>query len=110
MTDPSDAVDAYLAERFKVGLEQVLVDASSGRISASLAGAVEVDCRERNRFRYEDRGTAIHCEGQIVVEGVGYRFRMWVFQEPDGGRFMTDLSEFAPDGWTASIRMGDARG
>jgi len=84
MIDPSDAVDAYLAERFKVGLEQVLVDASSGQISAALAGAVEVNCRERNRFRFEDRGTAIHCDGETVVECVGYRFRMWVFQEPDG--------------------------
>jgi hypothetical protein len=109
VTDPSDAVEAYLAERFKVGLEQVLLDASIGRVTPTLDGTVAVTCRERGRFAYADRGSAFHYEGEITVQGVAYRFRTWIFQDLDGRRIMTDLSEFASEGWSASIRMGDAR-
>ena len=56
MSDPSDTVDSYLAERFKIGLEQVLVDASVGKTAPGLAGTVEVTCRERGCYHYRDRG------------------------------------------------------
>jgi hypothetical protein len=109
MTDPSDAVDAYLAERFKVGLEQVLLDASAGHASPTLDGTVTVTCRERGRFLYADRGTAFHYDGTLRVEGVTYRYRTWIFQDHDGARIMTDLSEFSREDWAAPIQIGDAR-
>ena len=108
MPDPSDTVDTYLAERFKVGLEQTLVDASRGSMPAALVGAVDVTSRERNRFRYEDRGIAMHYEGTLTVEGVTYRYRTWIFEDLDGARFMTDLSEFAAVDWQAVLRVGHA--
>jgi len=109
MIDPSDAVDAYLSERFQVGLEQVIVDASIGRATPTLDGTVSVTCRERGRFAYADRGSAFHYDGEMTVQGVTYWFRTWIFQDVDGARIMTDLCEFTTNDWSASIRMGDAR-
>jgi hypothetical protein len=106
MSDPSDAVDTYLAERFKIGLEQTLVDASSGTIAPALVGAVQITCREKSHFSYQDRGTAYHYEGSLSVEGVTYRYRTWIFEDLDGLRFMTDLSEFAPVDWQATVKIG----
>jgi len=109
MTDPSAAVDSYLAERFKIGLEQVLVDASVGKMAPGLAGTVEVTCRERGCFHYPDRGRAYHYEGAIIVAGVAYRYRTWIYEEHGGTRYMTDLSEFAPVDWQARLRITHGR-
>ncbi|HLZ67875.1 MAG TPA: hypothetical protein VKQ29_16745 [Aliidongia sp.] len=106
MSDPSDAVDTYLAERFKIGLEQVLLDASAGRLAPGLSGIVDVACNQINHWRYADRGVAFQYEGTMSVEGVAYRFRLWIYEEEDGRRFMTDLSEFAAVDWQARLRMG----
>jgi len=107
MPDSSDVVDRYLSDRFSIGLEQVIVEASKGALPAILAGAVEVSLNQRGRYDYADRGQAFHYEGSIIVEGVTYWFRTWIYQEVDGGRFMTDLSEFAAYDWRIPIRIGD---
>jgi len=107
-SSPDDIVDAYLADRFKIGLEQVIVDASRGVMSAALTGTVEITCRINGRFRYEDRGEALHCDGSITVEGVTYRYRTWIFEDLDGARYMTDLSEFAMEDWKVNLRRGHA--
>ena len=109
MGDPSDAVDTYLVERFKTGLEQVIVDASRGVTVPALLGIVAITCRINGRFRYQDRGEALHCDGSIAIEGVAYRYRAWIFEDLDGARFMTDLSEFALEDWKAELRTGRAR-
>jgi hypothetical protein len=54
-------------------------------------------------------GAAFSCEGSIIVAGAAYRYRTWIYLDADGSRIMTDLSEFTPEGWAASIRMGDER-
>ncbi|HEV2674809.1 MAG TPA: hypothetical protein VGV37_09720 [Aliidongia sp.] len=45
---------------------------------AALVGAVDATCRERNRFRYEDRGIAIHFEGTLTVESDDHQFLLTV--------------------------------
>lgn len=108
MPDSSDVVDRYLADRFQIGLEQTIVEASKGAVPAILAGAVEVTLTQQGRYDYADRGQAFHYHGTISVEGVTYWYRCWIYQEIDGGRFMTDLSEFAAHDWRVGIRVGDA--
>jgi hypothetical protein len=95
MPDSSDAVDAYLVARFRIGLEQVLLDASSGYQSPPLAGNVETVCKQINHRRYADRGVAYQYQGSMTVMGMSYRCRFWICEDRDGNRHVTDLSEFA---------------
>jgi hypothetical protein len=108
MPDSSDAVDTYLVARFRIGLEQVLLDASSGYQSPLLAGNVETVCNQMNRWRYADRGVAYQYQGSMTVKGMFYRCRFWICEDEDGRRHVTDLSEFAPVRWDARLRIGDA--
>lgn len=109
MADLSDTIDTLLAERFKVGLEQVIVDASRGVTAPALLGTVEITCRINGRFRYQDRGEALHCDGSLTVDGGAYRYRTWIFEDLDGARYMTDLSEFArEDVGVPWLRLGHA--
>jgi hypothetical protein len=39
------------------------------------------------------------------VQGVAYRFRCHVFVDRGGARFLSDVSEFEPLGWTTRIAV-----
>src|SRR5207237_9236065 len=58
MRDASDAVDAYLTNRFGFGLERLLLDACAGRPAACLAGTVAAACDPVGTFEYEDGGSS----------------------------------------------------
>lgn len=68
----------HLAERIKIDLEQVIVDASHETIAPTLPGAVEIICGINGRSRYKDRGEALHCNGLITFDD---------FHGPFGARF-----------------------
>src|SRR5260370_16581167 len=94
MRDASDAVDAYLTNRFGIGLERLLADATSGGPAPALAGSVTVACDPVGAFDYEDRGTSALYQGLLTIEGVTYRFRCAVFTDAGGGRFLESVGQF----------------
>jgi hypothetical protein len=47
--------------------------------------------------------------GTLTIDGLTYGFRCWVYRDVDGGRFLSDLSEFSPVRWQASIQVTKAR-
>jgi len=104
-----DIVDAYLDQRFGVGLEQVLLDATAGRLTAGLAGVVTFEVRHLSRWPYADRGAADFYAGKLVVDGVHYAFRAQTYCEEYGPRFLQAVDEFEVEGWTADIRISNAR-
>ena len=107
MTHPSDAVDAYLSARYLVGLEQMLLDAVGGYATPALAGVVSVESQRVEQRRHPDGGTSEGYEGTLMVQGIIYRFRCWIYVEATGTRFMTDLSEFSPVGWETRFQFAD---
>jgi hypothetical protein len=110
MTDPSDAVDRYLAAVFRTRLEQVLLDIAGGKLNPVLAGAVETTCRRIDQRRHPDGGVTEGFAGTVSVQGVAYDCRFWLFVDGDGTRFLTDLSVFAPVGWQTRLGLGQGIG
>ncbi len=103
MRDASDAVDAYLTNRFGFGLERLLADASSGRQAACLAGSVAVACDPVGTFDYEDGGTSALYQGLLTIEGVVYRFRCSVFTDAGGARFLESVGELESVHWGVGL-------
>ena len=106
MAEPSDAVDSYLEARFRIGLEQVLLDATGGYVTTPAAAIADVVSGRFDSRRHPDGGISEGYAGTLTIEGVTYEFRCWVYLDIDGGRYLSDLSEFSPTGWQASIRLG----
>jgi hypothetical protein len=105
MTEPSDAVDAYLSNRFKIGLEQLVLDATDGRMPAIVQGVVEVKAELIDQRRYPDGAVTQGYVGTLTLDGAAYEFRCWVHLDLDGGRFLGDLSEFRPVGWQTVFKV-----
>src|SRR5919198_3232813 len=102
MHDASAAVDRYLAATYGVGLEQVLTDATTGRVPLPVANSVRVGLAERIDWYLddEDGGVAELFQGVLSVEGVSYRWRCSVFTDRSGARFISHLVEFTPVAWS----------
>ena len=106
--DPSQAVHDYLFARYRVALEDLLAYGSAGVLSLALEQAgvrVRAGCLQRQR--HDDGGLSEVHEGTLTVAGAAYAFRIGVFTDADGDRFLSDLLEFRPLGWTAGIRVAD---
>ena len=99
MRDASDAVDAYLTNRFGFGLERLLADATSGGPAPALAGSVTVACDPVGAFDYEDGGTSALYQGLLTIEGVIYRFRCTAFTDAGGARFIESVGELEVVRW-----------
>jgi hypothetical protein len=109
MTEPSEIVDVYLASRFKIGLEQLVLDASGGRIPPILRDVVEVELQQVDHRRYPDGGSTEGYIGTLTLEGVAYAIRCWVCTDLDGCRFLGDLSEFRPVAWQTTFKVAGRR-
>jgi|GEM_PF-2134540 hypothetical protein len=109
MTSPSDAVDAYLSNRFRIGLEQLLLDATDGRMPVILQGMVDVEAEQIDQRRYPDGAATQGFIGTLTLDGAAYEFRCWVYIDLDGGRFLGDLSEFRPTAWQAVFKVAQGR-
>ena len=103
MIDASDSLDAYLRNRFGVGLERLLAQATAGRLAAPLLRSIEIVCDAVGCYDYEDGGLSEQYQGLLSVEGVTYRFRCSVFTDAGGARFLEDMGEFEPVRW--GVRM-----
>jgi hypothetical protein len=113
MRDASDPVDAYLSNRFGLGLEQVLTDASVGRQAACLTGSVSVACDPVGTFEYEDGGGSALYQGILTIEGVVYRFRCSIFTDAGGARFLESIGALEVVRWGVRLavpRAGTAAG
>src|SRR5258708_11639259 len=99
MRDASDAVDGYLTNRFGIGLERLLAEATSGDPASTLAGSVTVACDPVGAFDYEDGGTSALYQGLLTIEGVTYRFRCAIFTDAGGGRFVESVGELQIVDW-----------
>lgn len=107
-----DIVDAYLAQHFHVGLEDVLLAGITGQLPAAVAGAVTIEAQLASRWPYGDGGLAEHFEGTFTLQGVAYAFRCCAYSVPDAfvARFLTEVSYFEPIEWSAVARLGEGGG
>jgi hypothetical protein len=99
MRDASDAVDAYLLNRFGIGLERLLADATAGRRDPAMGRSVEIACDPVGTFSYEDGGTSELFQGLLKLEGVTYRFRCTVFTDAGAARFVESVGELETVSW-----------
>src|SRR3954451_20084513 len=109
MADPSDTVNAYLEARFRTGIEQVLLDATGGHVPPALASVIKVIYGRFDIRRHPDGGVSEGYAGTLTIDGLTYAFRCWVYFDADGGRFLSDLSEFSPVWWQPSIQLTKGR-
>jgi hypothetical protein len=104
--DASQAVHDYLFARYRVALEDLLAYGSAGVVSLALEQAgvrVRAGCLQRQR--HDDGGLSEVHEGTLTLAGAAYAFRIGVFTDADGDRFLSDLLEFRPLGWSAGVRV-----
>ncbi len=99
MRDASDAVDAYLTNRFGIGLERLLADATAGRRDPAMVRSVEIVCDPVGTFSYEDGGTSELFQGVLKLEGVTYRFRCTIFTDAGSARFVESVGELETVSW-----------
>jgi hypothetical protein len=107
--EASQAVHDYLFARYRVALEDLLAYGSAGVLSLALEQAgvrVRAGCLQRQR--HDDGGLSEVHEGTLTLAGAAYAFRIGVFTDADGDRFLSDLLEFRPLGWSAGVRLGAA--
>jgi hypothetical protein len=105
MPSSSDVVDEYLAGRFAVGLEQVLLDATRGSLTSVLTGCASVEAGRTRRWPYADGGASERYDGALTLDGVRYQFAVEIFVDEDGARYVTDVPLFDPVSWTTSLRL-----
>jgi hypothetical protein len=103
MRDASDAVDAYLTNRFGFGLERLLADACGGCQAPCLADSVAVACDPVGTFDYEDGGSSALYQGMLTIEGVVYRFRCSIFTDAGGARFLENVGELETVRWDVRL-------
>jgi hypothetical protein len=108
--DASDAVDTYLAQTYRIGLEEVLAEITAGQLPIYLADAVDYTSKRIDRCVDEDGGVSEMFEGMLTVEGIEARFRCATFVDRAGGRFVSDLGEFVPVEWLARLVVPKAVG
>ena len=109
MRDASDAVDAYLTNRFGIGLERLLTDATSGRRNPATIRSVEIACDPVGCFTYEDGGTSELFQGLLTIEGVTYRFRCTIFTDAGAARFVESIGELETVSWGVRLVMPPPR-
>ena len=104
-----DIVDAYLAQHFNIGLEDVLLGGINGELPAAVAGAVTIEAKLASRWPYGDGGVAEHFSGTFTLQGVAYAFRCCAYSVPASyvGRFLTEVSAFEPVEWSTAMRIDD---
>lgn len=108
-TRADDAIDAYLAEMFGVGLERLLLDGVQGSVPAVVAGIATVEARPVARCPHGDGGLTEHFEGTLTLQGVSYGFRCETWSMPQAyvHRFLTNIDRFELIEWTARAEVGD---
>ena len=109
--EDSQIVHDYLFGRYRVALEDLLAYGSAGIVSLALEQAgvrVRAGCLQRER--HDDGGLSELHEGTLSVAGALYAFRISVFTDGDGERFLADLLAFKPLGWEATTRTSEAAG
>jgi len=106
---PDDIVDAYLTAQFGVGLEEVLLEATYGKVPPQLAGAVTSTAEKVGHRWYSDGGLAEYFDGTLTILGVAYAFKCEAYSVPEAyvHRLLTNVSIFEPVEWTAGIRVGE---
>ncbi len=107
--DDSQIVHDYLFARYRVALEDLLAYGSGGVVSLALEQAgirVRAGCLQRER--HDDGGLSELHDGTLSVAGATYGFRISVFTDADGERFLTDLVDFKPLGWETGVQVGSA--
>jgi hypothetical protein len=105
--EDSQIVHDYLFARYRVALEDLLAYGSAGVLSLALEHAgVRVRSGCLHRERHDDGGLSEVHEGTLSLAGAAYAFRIGVFTDADGDRFLSDLLDFKPLGWSAGLRLG----
>src|SRR5271170_444628 len=105
--EDSQIVQDYLFARYRVALEDLLAYGSAGVVSLALEQAgVRVRAGCLHRQRHDDGGQSEVHEGTLSLAGAAYAFRIGVFTDADGDRFLSDLLDFKPLGWSAGLRIG----
>jgi hypothetical protein len=100
-----DAVNTYLIEHHDVCLEEVIADATEGKVRASLARAIETTATRLDQWRDEDGAVAELFDGTLTLNGARYAWRAAIYTDLDGGRFVADLMQFEPVDWRARVRL-----
>jgi hypothetical protein len=104
--DHFTVVDDFLAANCRTGLEEALCDGClTGRVGFALADFASIAPVLVRSEREDDGGLCATYEGTLTVQGVAYRFRCHVFVDRGGARFLSDVSEFEPLGWTTRIAV-----
>jgi hypothetical protein len=99
------AVDAYLSNRFGIGLERLLADATLGRRPPALARSVEIACDPVGAYAYADGGVSELYQGLLTIEGVTYRFRCAVFTDAGAARFVESVGELETVSWGVRLAL-----
>ena len=110
--EDSQIVHDYLFARYRVTLEDLLAYGSAGVVSLALEQAgVRVRAGCLHRERHDDGGLSELHDGTLSIAGATYGFRISVFTDGDGERFLTDLVDFRPLGWETGVHVevGSAR-
>lgn len=110
-SDPAAAVDEYLADRCRIGLEAVLLSASRGMLPAGLAGLAGIVVAAlviAGTTNYRGGGVSKIHEGTVDVLGVTYAAAFEVWTDIDGYSCITDIQRFEPVEWRAGMRLGAA--
>ena len=102
-----DILDAYLSERFGIGLETVLLDIVCGYKTPQVACVVSSEVTNCSPWPHSDGGLDEMFDGTLSLEGITYRFRCSAYSIPSAyvGRFLTDIAEFEPVEWQAAARL-----
>jgi hypothetical protein len=103
--DASDAVDTYLAETYRIGLEEVLAGIAIGRLPIFLADAVQFTARCADRDVDADGDISEQYDGTLTIEGIAYGVACSVFTDRSGARFVSDLRRFEPIEWRAHVAV-----
>ena len=105
--EDTQIVHDYLFARYRVALEDLLAYGSAGVLSLALEQAgVRVRSGCLHRERHDDGGLSEVHEGTLSLAGAAYAFRIGVFTDADGDRFLSDLLDFKPLGWSTALRLG----
>jgi|SRR5271155_2691050 len=105
--EDSQIVHDYLFARYRIALEDLLAYGSAGVLSLALEQAgVRVRAGCLHRQRHDDGGLSELHEGTLSLAGAAYAFRIGVFTDADGDRFLSDLLDFKPLGWSTGLRLG----
>lgn len=106
MFNAAETVNHYLLAQHGVALEELLADAAVGLLDLKIARAgLRVACGCVYRERAEDGGTSEIHTGVLSVAGADYRFKVGLFIDLDGERFLSDIGEFEPVGWSITMRL-----